>query len=129
MYVDASALVAILLNEPERDQIILRLENADAAVTSLVSVFEAMAAVGRELGDRAVAGAEVENFLASAGIRIVDIGAGTMPYLQHAYRLYGKGSGHPAQLNMGDCFSYAMAKTLGQPLLYKGNDFVQTDLA
>lgn len=128
MYVDASALVAILLNEPDRDALLDRIALDAAPVTSVVSLYEAMAAVGRETGDRSVAGGIVGRFLEAANIQIVDVGPDLLDDLERAYRLYGKGSGHPAQLNMGDCFSYAVARSRGVPLLYKGGDFARTDL-
>lgn len=129
MYVDASAMVAILLNEPERDTMLERISVVATPITSMVSFYEAMAAIGRSTSERSTAAAIVERFLESANIQIVDIGFDLLDDLERAYRLYGKGSGHPAQLNMGDCFSYAAAKSRGVPLLYKGNDFAQTDLA
>jgi len=129
MYVDASALVAILMNEPERGSMLERISSAAAPVTSMVSFYEAMAAIGRYTSERSGAAVIVEQFLESANIEIVDIGLELLDDLENAYRLYGKGSGHPAQLNMSDCFSYAAAKSRGVPLLYKGNDFAQTDLA
>lgn len=129
MYVDASAMVAILLNEPERDTMLERISVVATPITSMVSFYEAMAAIGRSTSERSTAAAIVERFLESANIQIVDIGSDLLDDLERAYRLYGKGSGHPAQLNMGDCFSYAAAKSRGVPLLYKGNDFTQTDLA
>jgi len=71
----------------------------------------------------------VLQFLEQAGISLVDVRADAHLIALSAHERFGKGTGHPAQLNMGDCFSYAVAKTAGVPLLYKGRDFAQTDLA
>lgn len=85
-------------------------------------------AIGRELGERHNALSLVRRFLDLADVRIVDVGEESIDLLADAFVRYGKGSGHPARLNLGDCFSYAMAKKGGVPLLYKGNDFPQTDM-
>ncbi len=85
-------------------------------------------AIGRELGERQNALSLVRQFLDFANVRIVDVGEDSIDFLAEAFVRYGKGSGHPARLNLGDCFSYALAKKGGVPLLYKGNDFTQTDL-
>lgn len=129
MIVDASAIVAIMMNEPDRDELLDRLGTAPDLQTTVVSAFEAVMAVGRKTGDRASAVAMVRKFFDLAGIKIAPIESGLLEPLIDAHVVYGKGSGHPAQLNMGDCFSYAMAKSLDVGLLYKGNDFAHTDLA
>jgi len=72
---------------------------------------------------------EVEEFLASGSFRIVPFDAEQSAIARAAYRRYGQGSDHPARLNFGDCFSYALAKQLGAPLLFKGTDFAQTDVS
>ena len=128
MYVDASALAAILKNEPERAEMIQALKNAREPITSAVSIFETALAVAPLSGSCASANGEVVRFVAAAGIAVVPIDSSHMAEVALARDRYGKGSGHPAQLNLGDCFSYAVAKSAGVPLLYKGNDFALTDL-
>lgn len=86
-------------------------------------------AISRETGDRPGAPARVRRFLDSAKIGIESVGEDSVDMLAEAFVRYGKGSGHPAKLNLGDCFSYAIAKKAGVPLLYKGADFAQTDMA
>ena len=129
MHVDASAMVAILLSEEDRPEMLDRLDGAVERSTSAVSVLEAVMAVGRETGDRSGAPARVRRFLDLAKVRVAAVGEESVDMLAEAFVRYGKGSGHPARLNLGDCFSYAMAKRAGVPLLYKGDDFAQTDLA
>jgi ribonuclease VapC len=129
MHVDASALVAILLGEPERVRLIEALAASEARRTSVVSAFEAVIAVGRVTGDRHGAVDIVTRLLRDGSIEIEDADAPLLAELSEAHARYGKGSGHPARLNLGDCFSYAMARRAGTGLLYKGEDFARTDLA
>lgn len=129
MYVDASALTAILKNEPERPQLIQALKTAERPITSAISVFETTMALAILSGSCASASGEVVRFVDAAEIAILPIDRSHLTEMAVARDRYGKGSGHPAQLNLGDCFSYAIAKVEGVPLLYKGNDFAQTDLA
>lgn len=129
MYLDASAIVAIALREAERDPLLESIAHAGSTHTSIVSAFEAVLAIGRETGDRTNAGELVKALLDGVGTELRAAGPELLPELAAAYARYGKGTGHPAQLNMGDCFSYAMAKAAGVPLLYKGDDFAFTDLA
>ena len=130
MFVDASAIVAILSLEPAYAQLAGRLEQADAPMTSALAIFEAVTAIMRKKGlDVSEAQAIVYHFLARADIDIVEINAATAESALGAFGQYGKGRGHPARLNLGDCFAYAMAKQHGVPLLYKGDDFSKTDLA
>ena len=129
MHVDASAMVAILTNEPERDEFIAALARAEKRTTSIFSSFEAVLALKRKTGEGDNAVDLFREFLLCAGKRIADAGDTLLEGLLECHRRYGKGSGHPAQLNMGDCFSYAMARQASVPLLYKGGDFALTDLA
>jgi ribonuclease VapC len=130
MFVDASALVAILTEEVGAEVLSERLESGQDLITSPIAVFETIASVARKghLPPEATA-IDVHAFLAGAGIATVDVDEGAGAGAVAAHARYGKGSGHPARLNLGDCFAYAMAKQYGVPLLYKGNDFAQTDLA
>lgn len=129
MYVDASALVAILANEPERGDFIKAITSADIRITSVVSVFETSLAISALTGSSASALSEVMRLIEAAGIEVRSAEPDLLGELCIARDRYGKGSGHPAKLNMGDCFSYATAKQAGVSILYKGNDFAHTDLA
>ncbi|MBX3531069.1 MAG: type II toxin-antitoxin system VapC family toxin [Rhizobiaceae bacterium] len=129
MHVDASAMVAIILREPGYGALAARLAEASQRVTSAIAVLETIIAVGRELGDRSAGLQVLREFLASAKVDVAPVGAELVDGLANAHLRYGKGSGSPARLNLGDCFSYALAKRAGVPLLYKGDDFAQTDLA
>ncbi|WP_187971387.1 type II toxin-antitoxin system VapC family toxin [Aquibium microcysteis] len=129
MYVDASAMVAILIGEEDADALTTRLADADERISSVVSAFEAVLAMAGKLADRSAAAGAVRDFLDLADIRLRSVGGELLEDLAEAHVRFGKGSGHPAQLNMGDCFSYGVAKAQGVSLLYKGNDFSRTDLA
>lgn len=129
MYVDASALVAILANEPERSDFINQINRSASPSTSATSVFESMMALKSLTGSCTAALSEVMRLIETAKIEMMPIGREILSELALVRDRYGKGSGHPAGLNMGDCFSYAMAKHAGVRLLYKGNDFALTDLA
>ena len=128
MYIDASALVAILANEPERAEFLRAIAASETTTTSAVSVFETSLAISSLTGSCSSALSEVMRLIEAARIQILAIDAGLLPELCIARDRYGKGSGHPARLNMGDCFSYAIARQAGVALLYKGDDFSQTDL-
>lgn len=129
MYVDASAISAILKNEPERRDFIGRIKRAGRCITSAVSAFEAAMALSPITGSCSSAMGEVRRFLQESRIEVVSLDNTILFELAVARDRYGKGTGHPAQLNLGDCVSYAMAKERSMPLLYKGNDFSKTDLA
>jgi ribonuclease VapC len=129
MFVDASAVVAIMTLEPGHESLAADLELASRSITSPLAIYEAALAIARlhrrDVGD---AKAKVVSFLQRAEIAVVPIDGDAASLALDAQARYGKGS-HPARLNMGDCFAYAVAKQHGVPLLYKGNDFSQTDLA
>jgi len=128
MFVDASAWTAILLREPEREQLRTRLADAETILTSPIAIWETVRAVERETGgDIQEVSADFAAFRTSAGARIVEIGVEEGRLAIEAYARFGKGV-HPAKLNMGDCFAYACAKVHSVPLLYKGDDFVLTDI-
>ncbi|MEK6540674.1 MAG: type II toxin-antitoxin system VapC family toxin [Pseudomonadota bacterium] len=124
--IDTSALIAILLGEPERSLFLAALDAADGIVVSTGTVIEArMVAHGRE-GDALVR--ILDNLLRDYGMEIAPPGAAEIEAAHSAFTTYGKGNGHPAQLNFGDLFSYALAKVRGLPLLFKGDDFGHTDI-
>ncbi len=129
MFVDASAVVAILSRETEADQFADLLDHADAPVTSPIAVFEAALGLCRERhASVQEANADVEEFLALAEIECAAISSAEAKTALLAFARYGKGTGHPAQLNLGDCFAYAVARNRGIPLLFKGDDFTKTDI-
>ena len=123
--VDTSAIVAIAFGEPERAAFVQAIHRADRALISTVSILEARMVVHGRLGQRAVV--LVDDLLRLPVFEAVapDLAQSDAAYA--AFVAFGKGSGHPAQLNFGDVFSYTLAKIRGLPLLYKGNDFSQTD--
>jgi ribonuclease VapC len=128
VFVDASALVAILLREPEGKSLADRIEVAPRRLTSALAVYEATLAIARarEMSiDRA--SRHLTTFLDRAGIETVQIGEAERDAALKAFDHFGKGR-HPARLNMVDCFAYACARTNGVPLLFKGDDFAQTDV-
>lgn len=129
MFVDASAMVAILSAEPEGPALILCLERADAPVTSALAVFETVTALSRKLAqDVATSESQVDRFLKTARIGLVAIGSAEGRAAIAAHARYGKGRGHPAQLNFGDCFAHACAAVHDVPLLFVGDDFSRTDI-
>jgi ribonuclease VapC len=125
--VDTSAIVAMAFGEPEREAFSRILLATDKALISTVSVVEARMAVHGRRGQRAVI--LVDDLLRLPVFEAVAPGAAEMDAAYAAFVAYGKGSGHAAGLNFGDVFSYALAKVRGLPLLYKGSDFSQTDIA
>jgi ribonuclease VapC len=130
MFVDASALVAILTEEPDAKQLTDRIERAGGGITSPIAIFETVAALMRRR-QRSVEAVSrnLRAFLQASGIQVVPITPEIGYRAAAAHAALGKQSGHPARLNLGDCFAYAAAKQHGVALLYKGEDFAQTDLA
>ncbi|BDI07347.1 type II toxin-antitoxin system VapC family toxin [Sphaerotilus microaerophilus] len=124
--VDTSALVAIAFSEPERAVFTERILSTDRVLISTVSALETRMVVHGRRGERAVL--LVDELLRLPMFEIVAAGKEEMDCAYAAFITYGRGSGHPAGLNFGDVFSYALAKVRGLPLLFKGNDFAQTDL-
>ena len=129
LFVDASALIAIIAGESDADALAARLEAEPDRLCSALSVWETVAGLARShrLGVPE-ARAHVQRFLDLLDLRMVPIGEREAELAADAYARYGKGR-HPAALNMGDCFAYACARANGAALLYKGDDFRQTDLA
>jgi ribonuclease VapC len=129
MFIDASAIVAILTREPEADAMADALQEASSPITSPIAVFEAVLGICRKRhASVEEAGADVRDFLELAGARTVAITEEDAATALAAFSRYGKGRGHPAQLNLGDCFAYAMATNHRVPLLFKGEDFDKTDI-
>lgn len=126
MVVDTSALVAILQNEPERRLFNEAIEMAERRAMSVASFVEASMIVEARYGADGIR--DLDLFIAKAGIELVAVDADQAHIARAAFRDYGKRR-HPAGLNFGDCFAYALAKLLDVPLLFKGNDFALTDVA
>lgn len=128
-FVDASALCAILLGEPDGEELLTKLLAARAPLTSPVAVYETITALAKSLdGDVAGARRRLARLMEEVGVQTVPIGDAERELALDAFDRYGKGR-HPAQLNMGDCFAYACARTHGAALLFKGDDFALTDIA
>ena len=122
MVVDTSALMAIALNEPRANACIDALQAETEVLISAATLAEALI-VARRKGQ----GAELAETVDTFGFTIVPVSEADARRVADAYDLWGKGV-HPAALNMGDCFAYALAMERGCPLLYVGNDFAQTDV-
>lgn len=131
MFIDASALTAIVSSEEEADAFLTVLEaSPNQPLTSAIAIYEASLAIARRNGVPTPKARDLlEAFLSGYEVAVVPIDAETARLAIDAHLRYGKGTGHPAQLNMGDCFAYACARAHGARLLYKGGDFVHTDLA
>ncbi|MBC7284740.1 type II toxin-antitoxin system VapC family toxin [Hoeflea sp.] len=125
MVIDTSAIVAIALNEPEAVDFESLIANDPVRLISAATVFEAAMVLEARLGD--AGGSELDLWLHNIGAEIVAVDAEHADQSRRAWRRFGKGR-HSAALNYGDCFSYALAALSGEPLLYKGNDFAQTDI-
>jgi ribonuclease VapC len=125
--VDSSAIVAILLQEPGAEFCAGELQNSHHNRMSAASYLEA--AIVADSTKRAIASRGMDELLTDAGIEIEPVTAEQAKIAREAYRDFGKGHGHPARLNFGDCFAYALAKDKREPLLCLGNDFVHTDIA
>lgn len=123
--IDSSALVAILKDEPERRRFIDAIVDHGGPRISAATYLETSMVMELRWGDRA--GREVDTLIEDIGAEIVPVDRLQALAAREAFRRYGKGL-HRAALNFGDCFVYALAKTLGAPLLFKGDDFAQTDI-
>lgn len=129
MFVDASAVVAILTREPEADLLADVLESARSPITSPIAIFEAALGICRKRhASVEEAEQDISEFLGLAGVRTVSVTDKEAHATLMAFSRYGKGRGHPAQLNLGDCFAYAVAKNHRTTLLFKDEDFDKTDI-
>jgi ribonuclease VapC len=125
MTLDTSVLIAILENEPERAQFVSMITDANHCQISTVSVLEASLVLEGRQGP--AAGSDLDTFLRRASIEIVPFDREQLIEARQAFRRFGKGR-HRAGLNFGDCASYALAQWSGEPLLFKGTDFISTDV-
>jgi len=127
MIIDTSAIIAILRNEQDAPSHARAI--ADATVRSVSAVNFVESAVVIDASRDPIATRRFDDFIREADISIVPVTENQAQIAREAYRDFGKGSGHPANLNFGDCFAYALAKESGEPLLFKGDDFAHTDVA
>ena len=127
MIVDTSAILAILRNEREAKSFAEQIESADRCRMSAANFVEAAAVIDSSRDP--VVSRRFDDLLKLAKIAIEPVTENQARMAREAYRDFGKGSGHKAKLNFGDCFAYALAKETGEPLLCKGNDFEQTDIS
>ncbi len=125
MVIDTSALVAILTNEPDAPTMEAAIERDPVRLVSAATLVEASIVIEARFGE--VGGRELDLLVHKAQIEIVAFDQEQAELARDAYRTYGKGR-HPAGLNYGDCFSYALSLARGEPLLYKGNDFDKTPI-
>jgi len=125
MVIDPSALLAILQDEPERRAFNETIETATERRLSTASFVELSLVIEVRLGTEGIR--DLDLFLATARIELVPFDATQARLAREAFRRFGKGR-HPAGLNLGDCFSYALARAMNEPLLFKGNDFSRTDV-
>jgi len=128
MFIDASALTALMTVEDGSMHLCDRVERAKTRITSPLAIWETAVAISRRTGlEVEQAGHEVDAYLTLAKIDSMALPTEVAALALEAFDRYGKGR-HPARLNMGDCFAYACARHFGQPLLYKGDDFALTDI-
>jgi ribonuclease VapC len=120
--VDTSALMAIVLGEPESDACIAALETEDTLLISASTIAETLIVSAKKN-----VGEEIAGLIDDLGIEVVPVTLGSAQRVAEAYSRWGKGN-HRAGLNFGDCFSYALAKENACPLLYVGKDFAKTDI-
>lgn len=126
MIVDASAVIAILRDEPEARSCAQAIASARSRRISAVNYVEAAVVID---GSRdPIASRRFDDLLRAAQLTIEPVTAAQARIAREAYRDFGKGTGHRAGLNFGDCFAYALAKVTGEPILFKGDDFAHTDL-
>ncbi len=125
MVIDTSVLVAILTNESGKQVFYEAIERDPIRYMSAASVLESSVVLESRFGDEG--GRELDLLIARLPIEVRVIDLDQLEWARHAFRTYGKGR-HPAGLNFGDCFSYALSKTTGEPLLFQGNDFSHTDI-
>jgi ribonuclease VapC len=125
MVIDTSAVVAILLDEPERIHFVDLIEKDDCRLISAASLVEMTIVIEGRF--REPGRVRLQRVIETASVAIVPVSVHHAELARDAFRRFGKGR-HPAALNYGDCFSYALAKASGEPLLFKGNDFARTDI-
>lgn len=126
MIIDSSAILAILFGEPDAATYAEAIEKAAVRRISTANWLET--AVRIDSGSGPIGSNAFDDFVREASLVIEPVTEDQARFARAAYRAYGKGSGHPAQLNFGDCFAYGLAKSTGEPVLFKGDDFSWTDI-
>lgn len=126
MIIDTSAIFAILRVEPDHQRITSKLLGASSRYISAGTWIE-LEAVSTRSGDQVVA-AGLERLLQAIPLEVVPVSIAQAALAREAYRIFGRGTRHPARLNFGDCFSYALARETELPLLFKGDGFIHTDI-
>jgi len=125
MVIDSSAVIAILCNEPDAKYFTTAIEGNSNRMMSAASFLETSIVIESRYGEEG--GRKLDLLLSKAQVKIEPVTSNQAETARVAFRTYGKGR-HPAALNFGDCFSYALAKVSGEALLFKGNDFSKTDI-
>jgi len=128
MVLDTSVVVAIMLHEDGYELLISRIAESNACEISAVSYMESSMVLISKRGDSLEVEADLDRMLHEARAAIIPVSVTHAKIAREAFRKYGKGR-HRAGLNFGDCFSYALSKSYGLPLLFKGNDFIWTDIS
>ena len=126
MIVDSSALIAVIQREEDAEAFSHVLMNAKTCYISAANLFEAAILADRDRNP--VNSRKFDELCTSIGLKVIPFDEAQARIAREAYRDFGKGSGHKARLNFGDCFAYALARALNEPLLFKGNDFSHTDV-
>ena len=126
MIVDTAAINAILRGEPDADRDVEALGRATESLVSVGTYLET--AIVIDANRDPVLSGRLDDLLAVAGIKVEPVTKRHAERAGQAFRDFGRGSGHPAGLNLGDCFAYSLARASGQPLLFKGDDFSKTDV-
>ncbi len=119
-------MVSIALREPDAEALKRRIDLAETRLVSVASVLEAAIVLQHKFGTDGPT--MLDELFARIPMDVVSVDAKQLQWARHAVETYGRGQ-HPAKLNFGDCFSYALAKSSGEPILFKGTDFSLTDLA
>ena len=126
MVLDTSALLALLLDEPEAEDFRGAVEDDTTRLVSAATLLETAIVIEVRKGE--AGGRELDALIQKADVAVVPVDAEHVSEARRAYRRFGKGR-HAAGLNFGDVFAYALARTAGEPLLFKGEDFAKTDIA
>jgi ribonuclease VapC len=126
LILDSSALIAILRAEPDAPTFARAIADAEGCGMSAANYVETAAVI--DSARDPIASRRLDDVVVAAGITIEPVTERQARLAREAYRDFGRGSGHPAGLNFGDCFAYALARDKGEPLLYKGTDFGETDI-
>lgn len=127
MILDSSAIIALLRGEPDAARFAQAIEAADVCRLSAANFLETGIVI--DAARDPIASRQFDDFLNAADVRIEAVTEGQARIARAAYLDFGRASGHPARLNFGDCFAYALAKETGERLLFKGDDFDKTDIS